>query len=396
MTMARSITRSTSVRRSAAVAIVAAALLVVAACAPPPPEPATGPSPNDAPRAGEAAYAEHGPYEVGVTTITLSDRLMEVWYPVDPADIGTGPRDEYFIRDYVSEAFESLIPADVNPPYVTDATRDVPASPDGPFPLVLFSHGFASYRVQSTFLTTHLASWGFVVISPDYLERGLRSVLGEPPPVNRADTAVADEAIEAARTADATAGSLLEGRIDASRVFPIGHSAGGGTTIRLLSRPDVVSGIPMAAGLGPTQLADFAELLPAGKAVTWVGAPRDSVVAIAGIRDGFTYTSGPRRLVEIGSSGHVNAFSDICEIGGGGAVAIARAAGLPVPESLLALGNDGCNVPPFKESAEVWPEVRHFVTAELRFRAGLDEEPVGLGDQVLANFDDIVRYKHNP
>ena len=45
---------------------------------------------------------------------------------------------------------------------------------------------------------------------------------------------------------------------------------------------------------------------------------------------------------------------------------------------------------------EVWPEVRHFVTAELRLRAGLDAEPVGLGDQVLTNFDDIVRYRHTP
>ncbi len=374
----------------------AVAVVVVAACAPMPPEPATGPSPNDAPRAGEAAYAEHGPYEVGVTTITLSDRSMEVWYPVDPADIGTDPRDEYFIRDYVSEAFEALIPADVNPPFVTDATRGVPASGDGPFPLVLFSHGFASYRVQSTFLTTHLASWGFVVISPDYLERGLRPVLGEPPAVKRADTAVADEAIEAARAANLATGGLLEGRIDGDTVFPIGHSAGGGTTLRLLSRPDVVSGIPMAAGLGPTQLADYAELLPAGKAVTWIGANRDSVAAIANVRNGYTYTSGERRLLEIGNAGHVSAFSDICEIGGGGAVAIARAAGIPVPEGLLALGNDGCNVPPFKDSPEVWPEVRHFVTAELRYRAGLDAEPVGLGDQVLANFDDIVRYRHNP
>jgi hypothetical protein len=380
------------------VAVAAAAIVtvVVAACAPPVPTPATGPSPNDAPRAGEAAYAESGPYEVGVTTVQLSDRLMEVWYPVDPADIGTGPRDEYFIRDYVSDAFDALIPPDVNPPYLTDATRDVPASPDGPFPLVLFSHGFASYRVQSTFLTTHLASWGFVVISPDYLERGLRSVLGQPPTTNRADTAVADEAIETARALSATPGGALEGRIDGDTVFPIGHSAGGGTTLRLLSRPDVPSGIPLAAGVGPTQLMNVATLLPKGKHVTWIAAPWDSVVSIDGVRNGFTYTQGERRIVELAGSGHVNAFSDICEIGEGGVVEIAQAIGLPLPESLLALGNDGCRVPPFKDSPEVWPEVRHFVTAELRYRAGVDAEPVGLGDQVLANFDDVQRYRHNP
>ncbi len=391
--------RSTSALRHRRRASAAAALLlaaVLAACAPMPPEPAQGTSANDAPRAGEAAYAEHGPYEVGVTTIELSDRKMEVWYPVDPADIGTAPRDEYFIRDYVSTFFDDLIPEDVNPPYVTDATRAVPASPDGPFPLVIFSHGFASYRVQSTFLTTHLASWGFVVISPDYLERGLRSVLGEPPAANRADTAVADEAIEAARAANTTPGDLLEGVVDGSTVYPIGHSAGGGTTLRLLARPDVVSGIPLAAGISAQQLPDFQELLPAGKSVAWIGAPRDGIVAISGIRDGFTYTSGERRLVEIGGAGHVNAFSDICEIGEGGVAEIARATGIPIPASLLALGDDGCKVPPFKDSPDVWPEVRHFVTAELRFRSGLDAEPVGLGDQVLAQFDDVLRYKHNP
>lgn len=387
----------TARRRRQAIAVAAVAMAaLVAACAPLPPEPAQGTSPNDAPRAGEAAYAEHGPYEVGVTTIDLSDRKMEVWYPVDPGDIGTAPRDEYFIRDYVSTFFDGLIPEDVNPPYVTDATRAVPASPDGPFPLVIFSHGFASYRVQSTFLTTHLASWGFVVISPDYLERGLRSVLGEPPATSRSDTAVADEAIQTIRAANTTPGDLLEGVVDGSTVYPIGHSAGGGTTLRLLSRPDVVSGIPLAAGINFQQLPDYQQLLPAGKSVAWIGAPADGIVNIQGIRDGFTYTSGERKLVEIGGSGHVNAFSDICEIGDGGVAQIARATGIPIPDSLLALGDDGCQVPPFKDSLQVWPEVRHFVTAELRFRSGLDAEPVGLGDQVVSQFDDVLLYLHNP
>jgi hypothetical protein len=46
------------------------------------------------------------------------------------------------------------------------ADRDLPPATDGgPFPLVLFSHGSVGYRLQSTFLTTHLASGGFVVAS---------------------------------------------------------------------------------------------------------------------------------------------------------------------------------------------------------------------------------------
>ena len=83
-------TRRVATRRArrTGVVLLAVGALALAACAPMPPTPATGPNPNDAPRAGEAAYAEAGPYEVGVTTIALSDRPMEVWYPVDPDDIG--------------------------------------------------------------------------------------------------------------------------------------------------------------------------------------------------------------------------------------------------------------------------------------------------------------------
>ena len=382
--------------RTGAALIAAASVVMLAAACVPMPTPAEGADPSDAPRADEPAYAEHGPYEVGVTTIQLSDRSAEVWYPVDPEDIGDEPRDVYYIKDYLSTAFAALVPPEVNPPYVTDATRGVPASPDGPFPLVLFSHGFASYRTQSTFLTTHLASWGFVVVSPDYLERGLRSVLGEPPAGPRSDLDVADESIEAMRAAGADEAGPLGGVVDAASVHAVGHSAGGGTSIRLLAREDVDTAVPLAAGVSLLSLADTAKLLTPGEAVTWIAAPRDSIASIDDVRRGFDYTAGERRLVEIGGSGHVNAFSDICEIGDGGVADLARSIGIPVPESLLALGDDGCSVPPFKDSTEVWPEVRHFVTAELRFRSGLDPEPVGLGSGVVAAFDDVQRYRHDP
>ena len=77
-------------------------------------------------------------------------------------------------------------------------------------------------------------------------------------------------------------------------------------------------------------------------------------------------------------------------------VALARATGLPIPEGLLVLGDDGCPVPPYRDSPEVWEEVRHFVTAELRYRSGLDADPVGLGDAVTSQLDDVVRYRHDP
>ena len=179
-------------------------------------------------------------------------------------------------------------------------------------------------------------------------------------------------------------------------MYAVGHSAGGGTSLRLLARDDVDTAVPLAAGASLFSLADTAKLLAPGEAVTWIAAPRDSIASIDDVRRGFDYTAGERRLVEIGGSGHVNAFSDICEIGDGGVADLARSIGIPVPESLLVLGDDGCSVPPFKDSPAVWPEVRHFVTAELRYRSGLDPEPVGLGTGVTASFDDVLRYLHNP
>ena len=50
----------------------------------------------------------------------------------------------------------------------------------GRYPLVVFSHGYAGFRDQSTFLTAFLASWGFVVAAPDHYSRDLTEVLGGP------------------------------------------------------------------------------------------------------------------------------------------------------------------------------------------------------------------------
>lgn len=382
-------------RPGAAVVALAVVAMGLSACVGIPPLPAEGPDPNDAPRAGDAAYATAGPYDVGVRTVDLSDREMEVWYPAPAGSAGDVERDAYFIRDFVPGWLDELIPEDVNPPFVTDAVRDLPVAADGPFPLVIFSHGFASYRQQSTFLTTHLASWGFVVISTDYLNRGLRSVLGDAPPTTRSDLDVADEAIAAARTLTNDARGPLGGAIAADDVLAVGHSAGGALSLALLSRPDVTTAIPLAMGLNLLSAHETIPLLTPDTNVTWIAGVGDAIVPLDGVRLGFDYTAGQRRIIELGGSGHVNAFSEICEIGDGGAAGLARSIGLPVPDSLLALGDDGCR-PPAKPSAEVWPEVRHFVTAELRYRAGLDPEPVGLGDAVLERFDDVVRYSHNP
>jgi predicted dienelactone hydrolase len=82
--------------------------------------------------------AKTGRLEVGVTTVTAVDTVRgnralttEIWYPARAA----GREAEPLPRAY---------------------------------PLVLMAHGFCGSRSNYEYLTTHLASWGFVVAAPDF------------------------------------------------------------------------------------------------------------------------------------------------------------------------------------------------------------------------------------
>lgn len=347
--------------------------------------------PTDKPVVGRLfdrpTYANSGPYRVGVTTLQLDDRSVEVWYPTTRRAVRGTPTDSYFIRDFTSPLVQSLLPADLNPPFETSAHRDVPAFAPGRFPLVLFSHGALSFRMQSTFLTTHLASWGFVVASPDFLERGLQTFLGTQPAVPKPSLVVLQETIARLSTENSRMGSLLRGRIDTGTILPIGHSAGGGASSQfVVADPSTPAWSSMASG-SPGSTTP-------GSAGLWMAGENDQVAGLPGIRAAFAAAPGPKRLVVIGGAGHNNAFSDICEIGagGGGVIGLARQAGLPIPDSLARLAEDGCRDPNIP-SARVWPVVRHFVTAHLLFQAGITKIPWGLGDDVASRFDAPVEYQ---
>ncbi len=363
--------------------LVLAILALTSACAlhRPTTEPVTG-----RPFA-RTTFTRPGPYQVGVTTLQLDDRSVEVWYPTTRRAVRHTPTDSYFIKEFTSPVVQSLLPPELNPPFETDAHRDVPATAHGRFPLVLFSHGALSFRMQSTFLTTHLASWGFVVASPDFLERGLQTFLGAQPPVPKSSVQVLEETVSLLTSENGRPGSRLRGRIDTGTVLPIGHSAGGSASSQfVVAHPDLKAWSSMASGApGPTT---------PGSAGLWMAGENDQVASLQGIEAAFEAAPGPKRLVVIGGAGHNNAFSDICEIGagGGGVIALAREAGLPIPDSIARLGEDGCQEPNLP-SAEVWPVVRHFVTAHLRFQAGLSRLPWGLDDDVANRFDAPVEYR---
>ncbi len=368
-------------RRIVLATILALGLLVGGcAFARPPSEPVSGPVFD------QPTYAERGPFDVGVTTLHLDDRDVEVWYPANPGSVRGASPDEYFIRDFTSATVQSIIPPEINPPFATDAYRDVRAARRRPFPVVLFSHGALSFRMQSTFLTTHLASWGFVVASPDFLERGLQSFLGTPPPVPKSSVEVLDETVALLQTENQRRHGPLWNRLDTDTILPIGHSGGGSASSQFVIEHGAEAWASLASGAsGPST---------PGSSGLWMAGANDQIATLPGVQAAFDAAPGPKRLVVIDGAGHNNAFSDICEIGagGGGVIALAREAGLPIPDSIARLGEDGCK-PPNVSSEQVWPVVQHFVTAHLRFQAGIDRAPWGLGGGVAERFDVPVTYE---
>jgi predicted dienelactone hydrolase len=135
------------------------------------------------------ALAQRGPYAVGVRTLEvvnpdqidilsftpqnpspLYDRplTLEVWYP---AALRPGQRQVTTYDDVLGSG-----PGDPERPITPftfggRAARGAAPDPsDGPYPLVIVSHGYPGSRVLMTYLTENLASKGYIVVSIDHTE----------------------------------------------------------------------------------------------------------------------------------------------------------------------------------------------------------------------------------
>jgi len=330
-------------------------------------------------------FRDVGPFDAGVTTLTLADRRVEVWYPVNRADVAGMSPVPYFIRDALPDALQAILADDINPPFQTAAYRDARASGNGSFPLVVFAHGSSSYRNQSTFLTTHLASWGFVVASVDYLERGLQGFLGDEPDPVLDDVELTRMVVALMASENEVDGGLLNGRVSTDQIAITGHSAGGGTSIRFGGEPDVVTYIPLAMGISSESTIELPD-----KPSLWIAGAIDEVVSPERTANAFAAASTPARHVVIEAMGHLGP-SDICAVGenGGGVIAIALEAGLPLPDNLVRLGTDGCQDEAIAPE-DGWPTINHFVTAQLRWAFGFDDEPVGLSQDAEDDLPEAV------
>ena len=125
------------------------------------------------------------------------------------------------------------------------------ASKGRPFPLVIFAHALGSYNTQSTFLTTHLASHGYIVAAPAFP----LSKLGAPGGATVAD--VPAQAGDVTFIIDTFLGFAADTRnrfargVDAERIGLTGHSGGALTTLvttydARLREPRIKAAVPFA------------------------------------------------------------------------------------------------------------------------------------------------------
>ena len=311
---------------------------------------------------------------------------VEIWYPAVDGSKGT---ETYDVRDFTAPAIKALLTADIPATYSYAATRDA-AVRAGSFPVVLYSHGYSAMRLASSFLTSHLASWGIIAVAPDHPTRDLYHAVAQITPDVVTDPA--DDllgSLDLVTTKGSTPGDLLDGHVDTNHVGAMGHSAGGATVLKAALDPRISGYVSMASGLGQNSPA---ATLPS-KPSFFMSGSLDGVADPARTHEAFMAVPAPSRFWEIAGMGH-NGFDDFCTFGNGtGIIGIAEASGLgPVLDAqpqFRKLGQDGC-VPPDVPVASTFPIIDHAVTAFFLHVFGVDATAKGLGPDVAGAYSQKI------
>lgn len=167
----------------------------------------------DAPAQPRTSFVERGAHAAGYRVVQHDGLQIKVWYPTE------GDSASPFVYD-VTLKFPGF-PAEPVPIFGT-AIAGVQVADDGPWPLVVLSHGFGLNPEWYHALAEHLASHGFVVAAPEHTEADwFEDVL----------VATVHRPQDVSTTIDFAELPEQSSWIDTERVAVIGHSYGGYTAL---------------------------------------------------------------------------------------------------------------------------------------------------------------------
>ena len=281
-----------------------------------------------------AGYASPGPYPVGVRTLVLVDesrqdaysggprtRVTEIWYPAIDAARGRKPTifSEFFgkHRDPARRLVEHFGGEleQVDRRFRSIGVRGAKRRP-GRFPLIVFSHGNGGIRHQNVFQMDHLASHGYVVVSPDHTgNAGVTPLPDKALPYdgsgrgNSAKDRPVDVSFLITRflAQSGRDGSWLEGALDAENIGVLGHSFGGFTACKVAESDKRVKAIiPMTVAYGKrTSVPCFVML---GDRDRTMKQPGNAVARMY-----YQASKGPKHLLTVKRGGHFS-FTDMDRI----------------------------------------------------------------------------------
>jgi len=320
-----------------------------------------------------------------------------MFYPADATSAATVTRvTGYSTSVAFPEQLRAVVPAAFlqEIQFGVDVFEAPMANKEGPFPILLHSHGFGGYYLFESRYMAHIASWGFVVAAPDHQERSLAGQLsasgGFNPDADVTDLRNTLDVVKRANVDD----TPLRGAIDTARVGVSGHSAGGSAAMRFGTDPAIATIIGKAPA-APVQLPESARrggadaqtmgsmvrqgldsVTPPTKPVLLIAADKDGAIALTSVEAQFEWLRSPKRLVVLENAGH-NAFTDLCgPIRSQGGL-MQYADKLPALVGLFRLGEDGCvdgMTAPEKSEAVV----NHTTVAHLRHVFGMDPSEASL------------------
>lgn len=175
---------------------------------------------------GAAPYGARGPHQVGTDALVIGgDAPLEItmWYPTaKPGSAAPPITYSYEIKLFPPIGKLALAA------YAGQAIRHAPYDlTTAPYPLVILSPGFALSSATYAWLAEHLASYGFVVISPEHDEQLDPSLLWQATIVRPQDILTVLAFIDA----QSGTGGALAGLINRDLAAVIGHSYGGYTAL---------------------------------------------------------------------------------------------------------------------------------------------------------------------